>query len=311
VVVPDVLDRAGFIRLGSQAGNTVLNGTVNGDAGSQVRFYYQPDSPTGSATDNRFRRIRVTYEDGSLEHIVYNRQGYGDVQMTAGGAWWSSFNALRNTNPSGTGNFAFNPWSTFLSTYLTYSGWFFKWGNNGGMHPTVPVPGDVNTQNLELTITSNANPKSNHLTGWANITKNVYNRNVTTNRREPCPEGYMVAASAQYTTLASGSMASGYVYDDAGYEMGALIVNGSTNLFFPMGSCGYGIRNGANNGAIEYAVSGTPSTWYWARGADCSTAVAHTEFAFEGTTMGVLAIPNIITAGKTQDSGKFVRCVRQ
>lgn len=85
MVVPDVLDRAGFIRLGSQAGNTVLNGTVNGDAGSQVRFYYQPDSPTGSATDNRFRRIRVTYEDGSLEHIVYNRQGYGDVQMTAGG----------------------------------------------------------------------------------------------------------------------------------------------------------------------------------------------------------------------------------
>ncbi|MDD2289018.1 MAG: hypothetical protein PHT64_02835 [Bacteroidales bacterium] len=310
-----VLDGAGFIRLGSQAGNTVLNGTVNGVAGSQVRFYYQPDSPTGTATDNRFGRIEVTYEDGSLEHIIYVRQGYGDVQMTNGGAWWSTFNALGNVGADA--GFKQNPFTpsiqfgTFLTTLPTATGWFFKWGNNGGMHPFVPGPGNTNTANLELTLTVNGNPNTPLLVGWTNVVKNVFNWNVTTNNRGPCPSGYVVATSGQYTTLASGSMVSGYVLDEVGQEMGALAVNGSTNLFFPMGSSGYGIRNGANSGALEYAVSGTPSAWYWARGADGSTAAAHAEFTFGEATVGVLPIPNITTAGKTQDSGKFVRCVRQ
>ncbi len=312
----EVLDGADFIRLGSQAGNTVLNGTVNGVAGSQIRLYYQPDSPTGAATDNRFGRIRVTYEDGSMEHIVYIRQGYGDVQMSAGGAWWSTFNALGNVGADD--GFKQNPhmpskqFGTFLTTLPTATGWFFKWGNNGGMHPSVPGPGNTNTATLELTLTTNGNPNSTLLVGWAKVVKNVFNWNVTTNNRGPCPEGWVVATSAQYTTLASGSMVSGYVYDEVGQEVGALITtSGSTNLFFPMGSSGYGIRNGANTGALEYAVSGTPSAWYWARGATGSTAAAHAEFSFGGGGVGVLAIPNVTTAGKAQDSGKFVRCVRQ
>ena len=311
-----VEDGADFIRLGSAAGTTVLNGTVTGTPGSQVRFYYQANSPTGSSTTNRFGRIRVIYEDGMLEHIVYVRQGYGDVQMSAGGAWWSTFNALGNTSTTGTGKWPFTPRTTFLTTQPSLSGWFFKWGNDGGMHPSVPGPGDVNTSNLELTISVNGNPNSNLQTGWTKIVKNEYNWNGTTSnttaQRGPCPDGYVVATSAQYTGLASSAMLPGYVYDDAGSAIGALMVtSGSTNLFFPMGWEGYGIRDGSNSGALDYAVAGTPSAWYWARGATGSTAAAHAEFAIGGGSLSVLAVPNVTTAGIIQDSGKFVRCVRQ
>jgi hypothetical protein len=165
-----VAEGADFIRIGSSSGNTVLNGTVDGNPGTQVRFYYQADSPTASAITNRFGRIRVSYEDGMLEHIIYIRQGYGDVQIPAGGAWWSTFNALGNVGAD-TG-FKQNPFApsqqfgTYLTTFPTHTGWFFKWGNNGGMHPSVPGPGDPNTQNLELTLTVNGNPNANLLTGW-------------------------------------------------------------------------------------------------------------------------------------------------
>ncbi|MFA7089541.1 MAG: hypothetical protein WC128_05925, partial [Bacteroidales bacterium] len=311
-----VEEGADFIRLGNTAGNTVLNGTVGGNAGSQVRFFYQADSPTASATTNRFGSIRVTYEDGMLEHIVYVRQGYGDVQMTAGGTWWSTFNALGNVGADA--GFKQNPFApskqfgTYLTTFPTHTGWFFKWGNNGGMHPSVPGPGDANTQKLELTLTVAGNPNANLLTGWATVTKNIYNWNVTTNSRGPCPDGYVVATSAQYTSLSSSLMLPGYVFDDMGVAIGALMIGtGSANLFFPMGWDGYGIRDGTNSGALDYAVTGAPSAWYWARGASGSTAVAHAEFAIGDGSLGVLPIPNVTTAGITQDSGKFVRCVRQ
>lgn len=311
-----VEDGADFIRLGSAAGNTVLNGTVTGTPGSPVRFYYQANSPTGSSTTNRFGRIRVIYEDGMLEHIVYVRQGYGDVQMSAGGAWWSTFNALGNVGDDN--SFKQNPFfpskqfGTFLTTSPTHTGWFFKWGNNGGMHPYIPGPGDANTSNLEITLTQNGNPNSSIEVGWTKVVKNVFNWNVTTNNRGPCPEGYVVATSAQYTNLASSAMLPGYVYDNAGSSIGALMVtSGSTNLFFPMGWDGYGIRDGSNSGALDYAVAGTPSAWYWARGATGSTAAAHAEFAIGGGSLSVLAVPNVTTAGIIQDSGKFVRCVRQ
>ncbi|HOG25279.1 MAG TPA: hypothetical protein PLM86_03725 [Bacteroidales bacterium] len=95
---------------------------------------------------------------------------------------------------------------TFLTTLPTATGWFFKWGNNGGMHPSVPGPGVTNTSTLELTLTVNGNPNASLLVGWTNVVKNVFNWNVTTNNRDPCPSGYVVATSGQYTTLASGSM---------------------------------------------------------------------------------------------------------
>jgi hypothetical protein len=107
-------------------------------------------------------------------------------------------------------------------------------------------------------------------------------------------------------------MFPGYVYDDAGVAIGALMIGTeSTNLFFPMGWEGYGIRDGSNSGALDYAVDGTPSAWYWARGATGSTAAAHAEFALEGGYLGVLPVADVTTAGIIQDSGKFVRCVKQ
>ena len=74
------------------------------------------------------------------------------------------------------------------------------------MHPSVPGLGVTNTSTLELTLTVNGNPNASLLVGWTNVVKNVFNWNVTTNNRDPCPSGYVVATSGQYTTLASGSM---------------------------------------------------------------------------------------------------------
>lgn len=88
----------GWIQLSPAEGTTRVGNTIQGETGSEIKFYYQP---SGTIDDDKVRYgiIKVRYHNYTCEHLIFVRQGYAPIPVaTATDATkWYSFNMVTPT----------------------------------------------------------------------------------------------------------------------------------------------------------------------------------------------------------------------
>jgi len=78
--------------------NDNLGSPVYGATGSIVSFKYAPKDALQDENDVRCGIIRVRYHNKSCSHLIFVRQGYAPIQMTANGPRWYTFNMYDKDN---------------------------------------------------------------------------------------------------------------------------------------------------------------------------------------------------------------------
>lgn len=177
----------------------VLESTESGD----VRFTYTPNSPNpvndydsnGSYADSdkaRYGVVLVKYHNNNCEHRIYLRQGYHPTTMSGSNVAWSMFNCIGNgSSDRRTGELP------------TQTGYFYQAGNNTRYHPYSP--------GFEQSY-------GESWWSWNNVS------DWTTNQNTPCPSGYKLPTSGDYSGIAeNNSLLQGFVHDEdpvAGWTRG-------------------------------------------------------------------------------------------
>lgn len=193
----------------------------------QVKFTYKPLSVNGTKSP-RVGIILVKYHNEQCEHEIVLRQGYQDTKL--GDATWSMYNCL-GVDQSG---------NVQMTKYPTQTGWLFRGCSNVGMQPFDPGWMDYNNP---VILCSDGYSKT--------FDKIDFNKKGTWSKHNPCPSGYVVASSNDFSSLANSSkVITGYVHDEdpnSGYTR-----NGKALKLDNTNSC-----NPAK-GALFVASSGDP-----------------------------------------------------
>lgn len=242
----------------------LLNGgkrTVYGNQGDPIRFTYRPAGILSSSKQCRYGRIKILYHNYSCVHYIYVRQGYAPSQIIDNGKWWHTFNMETGTtevkSPCDEGSLFkwLNPSMPIASSnqvndkipWVNYNYNSFKSHANDDF----VIAGSTTTQKWNLITSKNAGTET-----WANVTINGVTCHVATidnicSLRDGGPGN---TTRHQYGMLYDGSStktadniadAWGYKTGDKGRGMrGDLVYNieNSRQLFFPIGSTGYGKR---------------------------------------------------------------------
>lgn len=283
-----------FCYITTSATSTTGMTTINGNTGSEIKFYVKFH---GNVTSGNSKGcvININYNGGSCTHKILVRQGYDEaVPITGSTPLWSSFNLFScSANDNINGTKAPNVSSTLTQNPLAIGSLFkrlnYTYGiliaNNEKYGPLVPVNGGG------LSITKkNAQNKWQTAT-WNNIsayaTGTYYDGNNTTwGTFRATPPGstaaktYRVPTYREYQSLDNAEYAIGVVYADGATDTkvdfsaysfndpnntlkrstngvrGIIVYNPSTGnqILFPLGEFGMARRTQFNIGSY------TPTT---------------------------------------------------
>lgn len=259
--------------------------TVENVGNSPIDFYINfKDGNNGGKP--RYAVIRVEYNGYSCYHLIFVRQGYDADDTFGDGNKWMVFNQISKTeyatDPRDEGSmFKFSNWSGIPSSY----------NKNNKANWVNITPNDFNANALGTTSITLSQPQGNYKTRqYSEITS--YNLNV----KDPTgffddPSDMRVASADDYKTLAppkqaggdhdftvktgvgvlyadganatldSRANAYGYKADgDQSYGMRGVFaydIRTGKNLFFPIGSSGYGHRkNSIKSGSSDTTLRG-------------------------------------------------------
>ncbi|MGM9804849.1 MAG: hypothetical protein ACI3Z7_00190, partial [Candidatus Aphodosoma sp.] len=82
----EVIQGSGFVTVDGKQ-------TTSGSSGSEIDFMIRFTS-TCRESESRCAVIRVEYNHGTCQHLIFVRQGYAPIEMVSGGVKWHTFNLL-------------------------------------------------------------------------------------------------------------------------------------------------------------------------------------------------------------------------
>lgn len=251
----------------------LLNGgrqKIYGPRGSTIEFDTRPVGPLSSPKQTRFGIIEIRYHDYSCVHKIFVRQGYEPIQINEGGTYWHTFNmetkSKEGVSPMDEGSmFRFGKWDFPIASSNNYNDktpWINVIPSDFKSHTgAFTIAGDENNPKTWDDIGSLSSDKpfmaSNSIKVGNAACRMMELKDIQA-LRDNADNAY--AYGILYGDEASGSLFNvNEVYGYKGYlshqqygMRGCFVYNKNTGaqIFFPIGSSGFGCRQHEKNIAL-------------------------------------------------------------